>query len=232
VRLGGLLKTSFSDFPGRIAAVVYTRGCDLRCPFCHNPDLVSGAGPVLPIDEVMAFLRKRQGQLDGVVVTGGEPLLQEDLADFLGQVRALGFETKLDTNGTRPGVLAGLLDAGLVDYLAMDVKAQPARYADVTGVAVAAERIERSIRYALDSGVPHEFRTTVVQPLVGAADIHAIGELIAGCERYALQPFVPGRTLDPGFAGEPRPRTEMDELCDDLLSRGIPCVVRPSPAGS
>ncbi len=230
LRLGGLLKTSFSDFPGRIAAVVYTRGCDLRCPFCHNPDLVTGDGPDLPVEEVMAFLHKRQGQLDGVVVTGGEPLLQPDLAGFLGEVGALGFETKLDTNGTQPDRLAALLDAGLVDHVAMDVKAPLARYAEVVGVGVDPERIGRSIRDLLDSGVAHEFRTTAVAPVLDHEDLLAIGDLVEGCQRYLLQPFVAGRLLDPDFSGEPFEPEELRTVAVALRDRGVPCDFRRAPA--
>ncbi len=224
MHLGGLLRTSFSDFPGRVAAVVFTRGCNFRCPYCHNPELVHVRGDD-PVGEGELFdlLRRRRGKLDGVVFTGGEPTLQADLVDVLAQVKALGFETKLDTNGSRPDVLEALLREELVDLVAMDVKAPLSRYPEVAGVPVDTGAIERSIRLLIDSGIEHEFRTTVVEPLIALPDLLDIGEQIRGSGRYVLQPFVAGQTLAPGFEGT---APELGELRTALAERGFTCAVR------
>ena len=138
MQIGGLLRTSFSDFPGRVAAVVYTRGCNFRCPYCHNPELIDCRPQPTDVDQdqVLAFLEQRRAQLDGVVVTGGEPTLQPDLEQFLGSVRALGLEIKLDTNGSRPRMLRRIIEAGLVDMTAIDLKAPLKRYQKVAGTAI------------------------------------------------------------------------------------------------
>jgi pyruvate formate lyase activating enzyme len=224
LRLGGLLRTSFSDFPGRIAAVAFTRGCNLRCPYCHNPELIHAGGED-PVDEAELFdlLRRRRGKLDGVVFTGGEPTLQADLADVLSRVKDLGFETKLDTNGSRPEVLEALLAEELVDLVAMDVKAPLPRYEEVTGVSVDTAAIEQSIRLLIGSGIEHEFRTTVAEPLLAVADLLAIGEELRGARRYVLQPFVAGTTLDPGFVGT---APDLTQMCAALAERGFACAVR------
>lgn len=227
MRLGGLIRTSFSDFPGRVAAVVFTRGCNFRCPYCHNPELihVHEDDPVGE-DDLFTLLHRRQGQLDGVVFTGGEPILQADLAEVLRRVRALGFEIKLDTNGSRPDVLDTLLSEGLVDLVAMDVKAPLERYEEMAGVAVDADAIARSIQLLLDSPAEVEFRTTVAEPLLGLPDVLAIGERVRGARRYVLQPFVAGQTLDPRFEGhEPSPGA-LEGMRAALVERGIACSLR------
>ena len=225
MRLGGLLRTSFSDFPGRVAAVAFTRGCNYRCPYCHNPELVEvrGADPVAE-EELFDLLHRRRGQLDGVVFTGGEPTLQPDLADVLRRVRDLGFETKLDTNGSRPEVIETLLVDDLVDFVAMDVKAPLERYPEVAGVA--ADGVERSIELLLNATIEVEFRTTVVPGLLEWADILAIGELVRRAPRYVLQPFVPGKTLLPGLSDEPPPAGDLEQLRAALIERGVICSVR------
>lgn len=224
MRLGGLLRTSFSDFPGRVAAVAFTRGCNFRCPYCHNPELihVRGEDPVT-LDELFELLLRRRGKLDGVVFTGGEPTLQADLADVMAQVKGLGFETKLDTNGSRPGALEILLEQGLVDFVAMDIKAPLERYAAIASAPVDTDAIARSVRLLLDSAVEVEFRTTVVEPLIGIPDLLTIGELVRGTRRYVLQPFVAGQTLDVDFEGR---TPELEGVRAALAERGIPCALR------
>jgi pyruvate formate lyase activating enzyme len=162
MQIGGYVPSSLSDFPGRIAAVVFTQGCNWRCPWCHNPALVypERFTPPLPETDVLARLAARRGQLDGVVVTGGEPTLQADLAGFLAQVKALGFATKLDTNGSRPEVVRALLAAGLVDCVAMDLKAPWSRYTAAVGMDVDTAVLEETIALLRSSGVEHQLRTT------------------------------------------------------------------------
>lgn len=225
MRLGGLLRTSFSDFPGRIAAVAFTRGCNLRCPYCHNPELIHVRGDD-PVAEAALFdlLHRRRGKLDGVVFTGGEPTLQADLAEVMAEVKALGFETKLDTNGCRPDVLEALLAEGLVDLVAMDVKAPLARYEEVAGVPADTVAVAASIRLLIDGAVDHEFRTTVVAPLLGVSDLRTIGELLRGARRYVLQPFVGASTLQADFSGEAVDVEELKRWASEV--RGVPCLVR------
>ena len=191
MNIGGFQKNSLIDFPGQIAAVVFTPGCNFICPYCHNPDLANG--PVTASsrdqDEVLAFLEKRQGMLQGVVITGGEPTLQKDLGGFCARVKEMGYKIKLDSNGTRPGVLSDLFDRGLVDYLAMDIKTSPAHYPLVMkDKKKDPGRIRESIRLVMDRAPAYEFRTTCVRPFVTPEIMTEIGELISGAALYILQP--------------------------------------------
>ncbi len=190
MKIASLQKLTLLDYPGKTACTVFTPGCDFRCPFCHNTELVAptadgasnGGFPSVSEDELFAFLGKRHGLLDGVCVTGGEPTLQHDLAQFCARVKAEGFAVKLDTNGTRPEVLRALVDAGLVDMVAMDVKNAPARYAETTGIAQDAfgiAPVEESMLLLLSSGIPFEFRTTVVRELHDAASLQDLARWIA-----------------------------------------------------
>jgi pyruvate formate lyase activating enzyme len=202
VDLKGWQRTSLIDYPGHIATVLFTGGCNLRCPMCHNADLVLNpqALPTLPEDELLAFLAQREGLVDGVVITGGEPTLQADLSSFVVRLRESGLDVKLDTNGYRPEVLERLLQSGLVDYVAMDVKAPPEKLPLLTGRADADHgRIGRSIELLRCSRVSYEFRTTVVPGMLNGADIEAVARWIAGADRYVLQQFRPVNTLDPAL---------------------------------
>lgn len=202
MRIGGLLKFSLIDFPGRIAAVIFTQGCNFRCPFCHNRELVipSCFQPALPEEEITSFLLKRRGTLSGVVVTGGEPTLHSDLPEFLARVKALGYAVKLDTNGSRPGMLRQVLERGLADFIAMDIKAPLERYHELAGVEVERGDIEESIRLICASGVDHLFRTTVVRPLLSDDDLLRIRAALPQPPRHILQDFVPRDTvLDPAL---------------------------------
>lgn len=195
----GFLGTSLIDYPGHVAGVVFVGGCNLRCRYCYNADLVlrPDARPAIPVDRLVADLERRLGFVDGVVLTGGEPTLYPDLADLLRMFRAMGLAVKLDTNGSRPAVLREWLDGGLVQYVAMDVKASPAQYASVAGRPVDVEAISASLDLLGASGCPHEFRTTVVPTLVDVKDVEEIARWIAGSSPYFLQQFRPGGCLDP-----------------------------------
>jgi len=202
VQLKGWVRTSLIDYPGHIATVLFTGGCNFRCPPCHNADLVLRPGemPTLPEEEVWAFLARRAGLVDGVVITGGEPTLQSDLIPFLRQVREQGLDVKLDTNGYRPNVLEALLSERLVDYVAMDVKAPPAKYPLLAGWAsLDMGRVERSVELLQNSNLSCEFRTTVVPGLLVEEDVEEIARWITGAERYVLQQFRPLGTLDPAL---------------------------------
>ena len=193
MRISGLQKLSMVDYPGKLAATVFTGGCNLRCPFCHNAPLVLRVSetPELPSEEVLAFLRSRKGLLDGVVLSGGEPLLQTGAADFLREVKSLGFAVKLDTNGCYPEVLAAILEEGIVDYVAMDIKNRPEKYAEAVGIpGFDAAPVLESAQLLRSSGVDYEFRTTVVREFHTLEDIRAIGEWLKGSKRWYLQQFV------------------------------------------
>jgi len=201
MRIAAVQRTSFVDYPGKIAAVVFTPGCNLRCVFCHNRGLIDSVIPERPDSgkEFFAWLETRRGLLDAVVISGGEPTLQPNLGGFIERIRALGYTTKLDTNGTNPIVLASLIRSGLLDYAAMDVKATPHKYPAVCGVPVDMNSIERSMDVLMQGLVEYEFRTTCV-PELTPDDILAIGQRLRGARRYVLQQYrelqldtVPGR---------------------------------------
>ncbi len=201
MKLAGLQKTTLIDFPGQVACTVFTRGCNLLCPYCHNPELVpcdsNGDDPPAESD-FFSFLESRLGLLDGVCITGAEPTIQPDLVDFAAKIRELGFLVKLDTNGTRPQNLGTLLDRGLLDFIAMDVKTSLEGYARDLGYTGKAGRIAESIAIIKESGVEYEFRTTVVPDLVGENELFAIGRMIARggpAGRYVLQNFRSGNVL-------------------------------------
>ena len=189
----GFQKMTLLDFPGRVAATLFLGGCNLRCPFCHNASLVLDGKDreEYSEDEILTYLEKRRGLLDGVCVTGGEPLLRPSLPDFLRKVRALGYAIKLDTNGTMPDRLRELLKEGLLDYVAMDVKNALSRYGETVGILpFDVTPIEKSIDLLLSGTVDYEFRTTVVKELHTVEDIAALAERIRGARRYFLQGFV------------------------------------------
>ncbi len=211
VEIRGLEKFSSKDFPGHISSTVFLGGCTFRCPFCHNADLVlrPESYPVLSMDLFLSYLDSRKGWLEGVCVTGGEPLLSEDLEDLVRVVKERGLLVKLDTNGSLPGRLEKLVGEGLVDWIAMDIKAPLDRYSEVAGVSVRVEDIERSAAIVKGSGLTYMFRTTVVPGLLGREDIRRIGAWLEGADLYQLQQFVPHDTIDPAWLDvKPYPREE------------------------
>lgn len=220
MKICGLQKTTLLDFPGHVAATIFTGGCNFRCPFCHNSDLLPGSIEAeYETEEVMEFLAKRKGILEGVCITGGEPTLQPDLEDFIRRVRELGLLVKLDTNGYKPDLLKDLCGKGLLDFVAMDIKAGRSNYMAAAGVdGMRLERIDESIRFLLSGDVPYEFRTTVVKGIHTVADFREIGPWIEGCGKYFLQNFTEsGQVLEPGiFSG-----FEKEEL------EGFAGIVRP-----
>ncbi len=204
LKICGLQKLTLLDYPEKVACTVFTGGCNLRCPFCHNAPLVLGAPfpDEIPEDELFAYLKKRRGVLDGVCVTGGEPLLQPGIEDFLGRVHSLGLSVKLDTNGTFPKKLRSLVEAGLVDYVAMDVKNSPERYAETAGVSgLDLSAIRESMDFLLGGSVDYEFRTTVVKGLHDAESLRGAAASVRGAKRYFLQKFVDsGELIENGFS--------------------------------
>ena len=203
MKIGGLNKFSLSDFPGKISAVVFTQGCNFRCPYCHNGSLIPLHVPndlLIPEEEFFRFLNIRGRQLDAVVVSGGEPTIQPGLFTLLWRIKSMGFLVKLDTNGSRPKVLRGLLNNKLLDYVAMDVKAPLHIYNCLTGTVLPVIReIQESIALISKSGIDHEFRTTVVELLLWPEDIRSIQKLIPPGSTHRLQDFCPEHALDPAL---------------------------------
>lgn len=218
MHIHGLQKLAMVDYPGKLAATVFTGGCDLRCPFCHNALLVTRLAetPEIPEGEVLDFLASRKGLLDGVVLTGGEPLLHPDAADFLRKVRALGFAVKLDTNGTNPDMLEALAQEGLLDYAAMDIKNSPDRYAETCGGVDLLGPVKRSAALLMAGAVDYEFRTTVCAPLHTPEEMAGIGRWLKGAKRYFLQPFVDSGELV-GSGMKPLTKEEIEALRDSVL---------------
>lgn len=229
IKIMGLQKVTLLDFPGKVACTVFFGGCNLRCPFCHNASLVlpRGEEPVMTEEQFFALLRKRQGVLDGVCITGGEPLLQPELTRLIADIRALGYAVKLDTNGTMPDRLAPLLAARAVDYVAMDVKSSPEGYAAAAGVPVDVDKIRESMALIKNSGIPHEFRTTVVAGLHTKEDIIEAARLV-GDSPYFLQSFVDSGDLigAEGHAFDAFSPDELNEICEAARSFAPLCQVR------
>ncbi len=208
MQIAGIQKLTLVDFPGRVAATIFTRGCSFRCPFCHNPELVLPGkfAPLLDEKELFDFLKSRYGKLTGICITGGEPCIQPDIDKFISHMKALGFDVKLDTNGSNPKMLEKIIKDGDVDYIAMDIKSSLAKYAgtvfgDQYSVLSESENrtlkteniesnINQSISLILASGIDYEFRTTVCHPIHEVDDFIGIGELIKGAKRYFIQNFV------------------------------------------
>lgn len=204
MRIGGFQKTSLIDFPGTVACVVFTTGCNFICPFCHNPELA--AGPVTgtgshTVDDIFSFLTSRKGLVDGVVITGGEPCLQPDLCDVITRIKEMGFTVKLDTNGSRPDVLATLLDRSLIDYVAMDIKTGPDMYLKIMKPGLSVDAVSNSVDLVMEKARDYEFRTTCVRPFVDAQIMAQICRRITGARRYVLQNCVRRvPMLDPDFS--------------------------------
>lgn len=204
MKIGGLQKVSLMDYPGKIGAIVFTQGCNFRCPYCHNPELVDPGRyqECLPEEEFFSFLEKRRGKIEAITVTGGEPTIQNDLPPFIERIKAMGYLIKLDTNGSHPEVLEELIRHELLDYIAMDIKAPYAKYAAITRTPIKEETISRSIGIIMAAGIPSEFRTTVVKSQLDEADLLAIGDLIVNARLYALQRYVPAKPLEGKFIDE------------------------------
>jgi pyruvate formate lyase activating enzyme len=212
MKIGGLQKTSLIDFPDCVSAIVFLQGCNFRCPFCHNPELVIAARFQKPHDETefFAFLEKRRRQLDGIVISGGEPTVHADLPDFIRRIRALGYKIKLDTNGSNPAMLGELYREKLLDFVAMDLKGEPENYADYCGAKVQGEAIHESIGLIMNSSLPYEFRTTAVPGQHTLAMLKALAESVRGAEHYAIQAFRPDICIDPDY--EKLPRYDMAQV--------------------
>ena len=229
---GGLQKQSLIDYPGKLSCVLFTSGCNFDCPYCHNPDLVNGhAAHPLALKEgsLYHFLERRKDFLDGVVISGGEPTLHEDLVLTCQKIKQMGFPIKLDTNGSRPGILKRLIEEGWIDYVAMDIKTDPLAYAPLIAKESKTENILTSISTIMKSDLPYEFRTTCIKPLIDERTIVRIASIIQGAMLYALQQFHDDRVLDPTFFLEHDSHYSTDELhhFQSIASPWVEeCVVR------
>ena len=226
MEIKGWEKISLLDFPGGICSTLFLGGCNFRCPYCHNRELVLEPQnlPTIPAEEVLNFLRQRSSILDAVCLSGGEPTLQEELFFFLAEIKKLGLKVKLDTNGTRPRVISRLLEAGLLDYVALDLKAPYAKYPSLTGTAADTAEVKETVALLKDSSFEHEFRTTVVPELLKEEDILDIAREIAGGRLYVLQQFYPRSTMiDPSLLSlQPYSREKIAQvahLCQKILQK-------------
>lgn len=201
MKIGGVQKTSLLDYPDKISAIVFTTGCNFRCDYCHNPELINfNKEPAWTCAGFFEFLSTRKGKLDGVVITGGEPCMQLGLLDFIKQIKSMGFLVKLDTNGTFPNILEEVIP--FVDYIAMDIKAPLYKYSSIVNMEINVDKINRSIELIINSGVDYEFRTTVVKSQLNKIDFINIGKLINGAKKYYLQKFIPSKILNKAFVNE------------------------------
>jgi pyruvate formate lyase activating enzyme len=224
--IGGLQKVSLIEYPGKIGAIAFTQGCNFRCPYCHNPELVDPDlyRECLSEEGVLSFLEKRKGKLDALTITGGEPTIQVDLLDFIKCVKNIGYLIKIDTNGSCPEVLERLISGRLVDYIAMDIKGPLHKYRTVTRSKIDEDKIRQSIEIIMKSGMPYEFRTTIPKKLLHEDDLLEMGKLLRNASCYILQQFIPTRTLDKQFLKYEAYSQEEMEYFREKLKKDVPVV--------
>lgn len=226
MRIGGIIPLSLVDYPQKPAITIFTSGCNLRCPFCHNSELITGEGKISE-SKVFELLHKRVGEVEAVCISGGEPTIHDDLEDWIREIRALGYSVKLDTNGARPKAVATLLADDLLDYVAVDIKSSPSRYGNATGGRLEFAVVAEVIDCLKESGIAYELRTTAVPSLVELEDIKAIAQEIGLVQCFALQQFRPGKTLDPAFGKiRPHPQTWFEEAKRLLQDKAATILVR------
>jgi len=231
MKIGGLQKVTLLDYPEKVAAIVFTSGCNFRCPFCYNPTLVLpeliAESQFIPPGELLAFLKKRKKYLDGVVISGGEPTLNPKLIPLLEKIKNLGYEIKLDTNGAYPEILQTVIKRGLVDYLALDIKGPLEEYEKFCGVPIEVEKIKTSIKLVKNSSLPYEFRSTIVKGWHQQEDFEKMAQAISGARLYYLQNFSPGvRLVKKDFSGRlftPKELAELKILAEKYVKK---CLVR------
>jgi len=200
MKIAGIQKLSLIDFPGHVASIVFLQGCNFTCGYCQNPELIgAGEEPFFPEEELFDYLTRRSKMLEGVVVTGGEPVIHKDLPEFLKRIKDMGFKIKLDTNGSDPDMIEHLLREHILDYIAIDLKTAPHKYHELTGIKNIEELLQRTIRWTMLSAIPYEFRTTCVPGIVDEEDILVMGRLVRGARRFCLQQYRSLVTYDPKF---------------------------------
>jgi len=222
--INGLQKMTLLDFPGKVACTVFLGWCDFRCPFCHNWELVDGTAPAaLSQEELFSFLKKRQGVLEGVAITGGEPMINKDLPELLRKIRELGYPVKVDTNGNHPDILRTVLEEGLADYIAMDIKNSPELYGKTIGIEnFDPKNVVESVGLIMSQAKDYEFRTTVVAQLHDEQSFEGIGNLIEGAKRYYLQKFTDRDTVP--FAGLTAPENDILRRYSDIVATYVQYV--------
>ena len=227
VNILGIQKSSFIDYPNNICTVIFTGGCNFRCPYCHNSSIVNDEGNKIGEGEIIDFLRNRKKFVDALCISGGEPTIQKGLYNFICKVKKEGFNIKLDTNGTNPDLLEKLMEDRLIDYVAMDIKAPMDKYSSVAQTPVVLEDIQRSIHILLENKIDYEFRTTICRELLSAEDIKTIAEEIKGCNTYVLQNFKDGETV---LAGQnkftPYKDEELKEIQNEICGLLGKVIVR------
>lgn len=219
----GFIKNSFVDYPGKVAATVFTGGCNFSCPFCHNGELVTSPGKMetIPIWEIMEFLDKRKGLIDGIVITGGEPTIYPGLRDFILKIKEKGFLVKLDSNGHEPLVLEKLIQENIIDYIAMDIKNSPEKYAETAGLKkIDISRIIKSVEIIKNSGIDYEFRTTVMKEFHNKEDIVKIKDWLGSSKKYVLQNYNPKEGQVEDIIFTPFSEEELEEF-KEILSENI-----------
>jgi len=227
LRLGGLVKNTAIDFPGLLSAAVFTQGCNFVCPYCHNPHLVRLFGQPLAEEEVLGFLRHRRPLLDGVVISGGEPTIQPDLVDFCKKLQGMGYAVKLDTNGSAPDLIADLIERKLINYLALDLKADPQGYPPDIAPVDPGPAIVETIKILKRTGLPHEYRTTAAAPFISRASLEAIARAAAGSAPLFIQAYRPGDVLNPEFmTAHPQPSAADLAAFQALANAYLPTAIR------
>ena len=227
--IGGLQKFSLIDYPGKTCAIIFTRGCNFRCRYCHNPELVipEKYAPEIPLSQIYDFLENRRGKLDAVSITGGEPTQHSDLIELMKKIKNMGFLVKLDSNGSRPEMLKKIISKKLVDYLAMDIKAPLEDYHKIMGWRVPVEKLKRSIDLIINSDIDYEFRTTIVKSLTSKNDLREIAKTIKGAKKYFLQKFIPTKLNDPSLMEETSySEEELKKLALELAAYVKHCDIR------
>ncbi len=215
MEISGFEKMTLTDYPGFVAAIVFTQGCNFKCPFCHNSDLIYFKNGAIDENEILDYLSKRKKMLDGVVITGGEPTMQKDVVSFLNKVKELGLKVKLDTNGAKPEVIKKIIELNLIDYIAMDIKSSKNNYSVVSGVSVDLDKISESVKLIKESGLDFEFRTTVVRNYHTLNDLLSICEFVGKDSKYFLQNFESSsRVLDANLKAFTK--DELLEMCAKL----------------
>lgn len=228
VPIGGVQKVSLVDYPGQVAAALFTIGCNMRCGYCHNPELVlpDRYADTIAEEDVLLFLESRKGKLDGVVISGGEPTMHWGLPALVARIKAMGFLVKLDSNGTHPDMIARMLREKMLDFVAMDIKGPLEKYQAIAAYPIDTAAVQRTIELLRCSDIEYEFRTTVVKSQLAPGDFTGIGELIKGAPRFALQRFRPGKTLHPAFRHETTYSDEEFEAIKEMLEEYVDeCVI-------
>jgi len=231
IEIGGIQKTTLIDYSGQVAATVFLIGCNFRCPFCYSAELVLPekikSQPRVSEKELFDFLKERQGLLQGIVICGGEPTINPDLPEFIKNIKDLGYLVKLDTNGSNPGMLKQLANEGLIDYVAMDIKAPKEKYEEAVGVKIDISNIEESVRALKEGKVDYEFRTTVVPTVHTKEDVINIAKWIGPAKKYFLQNFRAEKTIDPKFEKiKPYPEEFLEEIRKEILPYFETCEIR------